>query len=489
MTAQQFIDVFKDRVEAAGNEDKEKLSKQDFGGNNGYDIVLIDSFEKASKYSAYTTWCVTESEESFENYTNGGVFYFCLKGGFENDERVAGPNTPLDEYGLSMIAVSICPDGQCNTITCRWNHDNGGNDKVMTTEELSKVIGENFYDVFKPKKRRLTLGGKDYVVGVTESGYKALYDEQGNNVLDDGVEEYEKQDDLTKLFGCDVLRVVKSCYFNYVTFQGENVQELFEEDVEGFRFDKYLSEHLGRQWFWVEKDGLSNYVTFYNGNIEFLFDEWFDKCCFYSSLSKQFGCTCFWVNNNRKENHITFKDTGAEYLFDVWFDVCRYDDGLSQQLSVPCFWVEKEGKCNYLILRNGTTTCLFDKWFDGCGFYGELSYRLAVPCFEVQKNEKRNIVIYRDGNNQYLFDEWFDRCIYDDDISYTMKSLCFCVGNSGKFNIASIKDGKTEYLFNEWVGFNDLKRALNNYLRQKNESKIQRLSGIITEMVFKRINQ
>ena len=56
MTAMQLIDAFQDKVEAAGNEDKEKLSQQDFGGNNGYDIVLIDSFEKAKPYVQYTTW-------------------------------------------------------------------------------------------------------------------------------------------------------------------------------------------------------------------------------------------------------------------------------------------------------------------------------------------------------------------------------------------------------------------------------------------------
>lgn len=48
-----------------------------------------------------------------------------------------------------MIAVSIYPDRSCNTIMsleCKQGDD----DHVMTAENLSKVIGENFYDVFKP---------------------------------------------------------------------------------------------------------------------------------------------------------------------------------------------------------------------------------------------------------------------------------------------------------------------------------------------------
>jgi len=60
-----------------------------------------------------------------------------------------------------MIAVSVNDDGSCNTVTCRWNHDNGGDDNIMNEEELSKLIGRNFYEVFQPyspqelKKRML----------------------------------------------------------------------------------------------------------------------------------------------------------------------------------------------------------------------------------------------------------------------------------------------------------------------------------------------
>lgn len=132
--------------------EKEAFSKQDFSLNNDYDIVPIDSFEDASEYSQYTDWCVTEDPTMYDNYTSGGLgrFYFCLKKGFENVPMEKGDNCPLDEYGLSMVATSVNSDGSCNTITCRWNHANGGNDHIMDTKGLSELIGRNYYEVFKP---------------------------------------------------------------------------------------------------------------------------------------------------------------------------------------------------------------------------------------------------------------------------------------------------------------------------------------------------
>ena len=114
--------------------------------------MKIESFEEAEKYGKYVDWCVTHAEQSYNSYTKNRMcpFYFCLKDGFENLSATAGRGCPLDEYGLSMIAVSINPDGSCNTCTCRWNHANGGNDTVMSPKELSTVVNRNFYDVFKP---------------------------------------------------------------------------------------------------------------------------------------------------------------------------------------------------------------------------------------------------------------------------------------------------------------------------------------------------
>ena len=150
------LDDIVNRFESVAMQDSEmsriNSDRKTFNRNEDYNIVRIPNFETASEYSDYTSWCITRDDEMYSTYTNGGagLFYFCLKNGFENVPKEQGENSPLDEYGLSMIAVSVDEDGEPNTITCRWNHDMGGNDSVMTKDELENLLGVNFYSTFKP---------------------------------------------------------------------------------------------------------------------------------------------------------------------------------------------------------------------------------------------------------------------------------------------------------------------------------------------------
>ena len=155
MTLQDFFNQFKGNVSQSETDDREasaQYGENNDGNNNGYKIVPIPTYDDANEYSHYTDWCVTQGDEYFLRYTNNGsgIFYFLLKEGFENVPREQGPNCPLDEYGLSMISVSFRRDGSVNTVTCRWNHDNGGNDFVMTPEQVSKLIGADIYGIFNP---------------------------------------------------------------------------------------------------------------------------------------------------------------------------------------------------------------------------------------------------------------------------------------------------------------------------------------------------
>lgn len=171
--------------------------------NHDYTIVPINNFEESSKYGRYTSWCVTHNENMLKSYTadGSGRFYFCLRNGFQNEPKVKGDSCPLDRYGLSMIAVSVTMDGEVNTITCRWNHDMGGNDSIMTVEELENLLGRNFYQTFKPySKEELKAKGK-YISDVIGSYYNkgglegvvAAVDEDENPVLIMSLEQPEKR--------------------------------------------------------------------------------------------------------------------------------------------------------------------------------------------------------------------------------------------------------------------------------------------------------
>ena len=152
MTANAIVERFKTEVDVELKSDVKLHNATQFIENKQYKIYRIESFEEASKFSPYTSWCATKNKESYDLYaSNGyGLFYFCIRDDFKSVEEVKSEGCPLDDYGLSMIATSVDEDGRCNTITCRWNHDNNGNDNIMTPMELSKLIGRNYYEVFKP---------------------------------------------------------------------------------------------------------------------------------------------------------------------------------------------------------------------------------------------------------------------------------------------------------------------------------------------------
>ena len=153
LSLQQLDEKFGSAVRQNLQNDMDAIASAEYQRNTQYDIVRIPDYETARQYGQYTSWCVTHYENMYDNYTNDGmgVFYFCLQKGFQNVPRERGEGCPLDAYGKSMIAISVNDDGSLNTCTCRWNHDNGGNDNMMTTREISDFFGVNFYETFKPR--------------------------------------------------------------------------------------------------------------------------------------------------------------------------------------------------------------------------------------------------------------------------------------------------------------------------------------------------
>lgn len=121
---------------------KQENELQDTFGE--YKVVPINSHEEASRYAKYTAWCVTHTQSNYDGYTgDGSRFFFCLKNGFENVVRKRGEECPLDEYGLSMVAVLIRQNGSVKHITTRWNHDNEGEDNpsLNTLEQVEEILG------------------------------------------------------------------------------------------------------------------------------------------------------------------------------------------------------------------------------------------------------------------------------------------------------------------------------------------------------------
>lgn len=155
LSAMDFIGMFSNEVVSYRNEIRHQIKNREFTGtpNEDYAIVPINSFDEAEEYSPYTSWCVTHDKNMYDHYTNHGtgMFYFCLKNGFENIKRPKEMSSFFDDYGSSMIAISIDGMGDLNTCTTRYNHDFNGNDYMMDTKQIEEFFGKRFYDTFIPQ--------------------------------------------------------------------------------------------------------------------------------------------------------------------------------------------------------------------------------------------------------------------------------------------------------------------------------------------------
>ncbi len=250
MSAQDLIQRFAKAVSDDFEKNKSDINSMNFEGKSQYNIVRIDSFEQAQQYGKYTSWCVTHYENMFDSYTNDGIgqFYFCLRHGFENEEAVKGEHCPLDNYGLSMIAVSVDENGRLNTCTCRWNHDNGGNDSIMNPKQISEVIGMNFYQTFKPNNK-----WKD----VVDNCIRRLANGEDPNDVFDGIDDFNDGFAIVKLNG----------KYNFINTHGELLSNDWFDGCHDF------SEGFAMV-------GLSGKWNFINTRGELLWkgDQWFDGC-------------------------------------------------------------------------------------------------------------------------------------------------------------------------------------------------------------------
>ena len=358
MSADELINRFADVRVGELSKRKELMGGKQYHQNREYTIVPINSYKEATKYAKYNEWCVTYSEDMFNDKTcNGaGRFYFCLQNGFENVPKKVGPNAPLDEYGLSMIAVSITMEGEPNSITCRWNHDNGGSDSVMDDEQLSDLLGVNFYNVFKPYTRE-ELHAKGVI----------LFDEV-QPMLDNGVSPADIFKEIGD-FNDGYAKVELNGKFNFINRNNKLLSDTWFDYVDHF-YDGYAK---------VELNGKFNFI---NRNNKLLSDTWYDWVYnFYDGYAK--------VNLNGKWNFI---NRNNKLLSDTWYDAGYnfYDGYAIVMLRHKYNFIDTHGKL------------ISDIWFDDVDNF---DYGYA----KVKLNDKWNFI---NQNGKCISDTWFDKVEY-----------------------------------------------------------------------------
>ena len=312
MSAEELINRFKNLRVGELSKRKELMGGKQYQQNREYTIVPINSYKEATKYAKYNDWCVTYSEKMFDDKTchGAGRFYFCLRNGFENVPKKVGPNAPLDAYGLSMIAVSVTMEGEPNSITCRWNHDNGGSDSVMDDEQLSELLGVNFYNVFKPYTRE-ELHAKGFI----------LLDEV-QEMLDNGV----SLNDIFEFVGDfyeGYAKVNLNRKWNFINRNNKLLSDTWFDWVDSFYYG-YAQVRLNNKWNLINQNG------------KVVSDTWYDWVVnFYEGYAKvELGNKYNFINQNGK------------CISDTWFDwVDDFDDGYAKvKLNGKFFKIDKNGQ-------------------------------------------------------------------------------------------------------------------------------------------------
>ena len=365
MNADELINRFSTAVQDNFNADVEAHRNTQFIENKNYTIYRIESSQQAAKFGAYTDWCITSTEpgdnygepddyddeyyeeedtfdpdehpewtsgyDMYQNYTHGGIglFYFCIRDDYKTVPKEKGEGCPLDDYGLSMIATSVDEDGKCNTITCRWNHENGGNDNIMTPMQLSKLIGRNYYEVFRPYTRE-----ELYAQGKVPFGDVEMLLQQGRQPK-------------------DIFKEIKPC---------KNGLYLVQLNDSWNYLNPKTKSLLSKQWFYSAtdfSDGFAAVSLDYNkGNYmredgTFLYDKWIDGAV------KPF--------NNGYATYRTFGKDWGMYIINTKGEIVNKEKLQASDISIiGNFICTKDYRDRYrLLFTNGTP--VFDMYF--CRIY------------------------------------------------------------------------------------------------------------------------
>ncbi len=115
---------------------------------HGYSVVPINSYEEIEPFGKHTDWCITVDELIFRQYGDGGNnhLYIAVRDDMMTVPAIPGVSAPHDDYGYSLMAIYVKPDGK-KSVTSRWNSFDEG-DSFIEEAELRELLGEK-YDVLR----------------------------------------------------------------------------------------------------------------------------------------------------------------------------------------------------------------------------------------------------------------------------------------------------------------------------------------------------
>lgn len=410
---------------SAGKENKQSGYTDKIGR---YEILKDIDFDTAEEYGIYShpesILCYTENQSTWDDYTNNGenTVFLLLRDDWEEwndeDEEMSIPpqepteKTPYDDYGLSMIFLFVDPDGNLITSNTRWNHEHSEGivvDKAFTKEDIEKLIGQDFDEVFVSREKefgekfRTYLANFEYYVyegGMeVEEAVAELKDLDYDNFLGDEVECYKSNN-------------IQDCYMIEIC----NKQNIWRSDKRCFISNIWFN-YIGREfgdYILVQLRGRYNFIHKDTGELMYNlpFDEWFEYVNSYSNIGN------FLIAKNK--NGVVYIDENGKFysekeVADVQFGKYKNGDKCAlpvyDPVSIYGFNIVKLIQ-KYNLINKDTGELVwnkpYDEWFDeinkpinaanlcvveinGVKYFFEPHERLLISFDEINDYLKRHI--------------------------------------------------------------------------------------------------
>lgn len=178
LTYDELYDKYKTSLAMQQMRMDRRINSREYIKNPAFDIVHIESFEQSSEYLDYTDpespWCVCNQEKKFNAFLGENMenqLYFVLHKDYKTiykpadeserewcpdiDYSLLNMDNPDDRfpaydfYGFSMMIVHVDENGRLLQCVSRYNHSLGEFARdFLDEEELSLLLGVNFYEVF-----------------------------------------------------------------------------------------------------------------------------------------------------------------------------------------------------------------------------------------------------------------------------------------------------------------------------------------------------
>ena len=162
------LDEFSKELDKQRSDMKKHIKNGKYDENNdlnGYEIHGPLTYEEGRVYGLKSCpdslLCYAQKRSTWNqgNYANNGhnTAYVLLKNGWEDipPEHDDESNSAYDTYGMSMIFVFVNGKGDLVCCNTRWNHrarykSDRSVDHALDEMDITKLIGRNFYKMFKP---------------------------------------------------------------------------------------------------------------------------------------------------------------------------------------------------------------------------------------------------------------------------------------------------------------------------------------------------